>query len=80
MTTYVYETIPQSPGESPERFEVRQSMKDAPLTHDPKSGKPVRRVMLGGYGVLMPAARAEPMRECQQTGCCCGQEGCCERN
>ena len=32
MTTYVYETIPQKPGAEPRRFEVRQSMADAPLT------------------------------------------------
>lgn len=52
MTTYVYETIPQKPGDDVVYFEFQQSMKDAPLERHPESGVPVRRVMLGGYGVL----------------------------
>lgn len=36
MTTYVYETVPQKPGAEPRRFEMRQSMTDAPLTAIPK--------------------------------------------
>jgi predicted nucleic acid-binding Zn ribbon protein len=50
MATYVYETIPQKPGEKPRQFEVQQKMSDAPLTHDPETGKPVRRVITGGSG------------------------------
>ena len=45
MTTYVYETIPTKPGETPRRFEIRQSMNDAPLTRVPETGEPVRRVI-----------------------------------
>jgi len=30
MITYLYETIPQHPGEAPEQFTLRQSIKDAP--------------------------------------------------
>ena len=48
MATYVYETIPQKPGEKPRQFEVQQSMKDPALTHCPTTGKPVRRVLVGG--------------------------------
>jgi len=52
MPTYVYETIPQSTEEQPSRFEIKQSMKDAALTRHPESGKPVRRVIIGGTGVM----------------------------
>lgn len=50
MATYVYETIPQKKGQKPRQFEYVQSMKDKPLTHDPESGLPVRRIILGGSG------------------------------
>lgn len=56
MATYVYETIPQTPGATPRRFEVQQSMKDAPLTADPATGEPVRRVITGGYGFVAQRA------------------------
>lgn len=52
MTTYVYEIIPQTAGEKPEHFEFGQNMSDAPLTKHPETGQPVRRVIIGGYGVL----------------------------
>ena len=42
MATYVYETIPQSADEQPERFEVQQSMKDDALTAHPQTGKPIK--------------------------------------
>ena len=74
MTTYVYETIPQHETEKPEYFEVQQSMQDAPLTRHPENGKPIRRVILGGYGVLK--AGAAPMNE-SRGGCGCGPSGCC---
>ncbi|MEQ1862476.1 MAG: zinc ribbon domain-containing protein, partial [Chthoniobacteraceae bacterium] len=50
MATYVYETIPQKKGQKPRRFEIEQKMTDDALTHDPKSGEPVRRVIIGGSG------------------------------
>mgnify|MGYP003353886655 CR=1 FL=1 len=50
MATYIYETVPQKKGDKPRRFEVQQSMKDAPLTHDPETGLPVKRVITGGSG------------------------------
>lgn len=52
MPTYVYETIPRTEDEQPKRFEIRQSMKDDALTHHPDSGQPVRRVPIGGTGVM----------------------------
>lgn len=52
MTTYVYETIPAQPGQKPRYLEVKQSMKDDPLTKHPDTGEPIRRVLLGGFGVL----------------------------
>lgn len=52
MATYIYETIPQIGGEKPKRFELKQSMKDAPLTRHPDTGEPVRRVITGGAGLM----------------------------
>jgi predicted nucleic acid-binding Zn ribbon protein len=48
MATYVYETIPQKRGQKPRRFEIEQKMNEPALTHDPKTGDPVRRVITGG--------------------------------
>ncbi|MBE2212298.1 MAG: zinc ribbon domain-containing protein, partial [Opitutaceae bacterium] len=58
MATYVYETVPTDPTKPRRRFEVKQSMKDAPLTADPETGEPVQRVITGGYG-LMGVSRPE---------------------
>ena len=52
MTTYVYETIPSKSGEKPRYFEIKQGMSDAPLTKHPETGEAIRRVVLGGFGVL----------------------------
>lgn len=60
MTTYVYETIPADPGLTPQRFEVQQSMHDAPLTRHPQTGEPVRRVIAGGYGIIAQKATPPP--------------------
>ena len=53
MATYVYETIPKKPGQKSRRFEYVQKMSDPALTHDPESGLPVRRVIIGGSGNIM---------------------------
>jgi predicted nucleic acid-binding Zn ribbon protein len=66
MPTYVYETL----GSRKRRFEVRQSMKDPALTHDPETGEPVRRVISGGYGIMQKGASAP------STGHSCGGPGC----
>jgi predicted nucleic acid-binding Zn ribbon protein len=52
MTTYVYETITAKAGEKPRYFEIKQNMNAAPLKKHPETGEPIRRVVLGGFGVL----------------------------
>jgi predicted nucleic acid-binding Zn ribbon protein len=52
MPTYIYETIPQFEGDLPKRFEIKQSMKDNALTQHPDNGQPVRRVPIGGTGIM----------------------------
>ena len=56
MATYVYETIPSKPKQAPRRFEVQQKMSDPPLKKDPKTGLPVRRVIVGGSGLVTHGA------------------------
>lgn len=75
MTTYVYETIPQKPGEKPRYFEIKQAMSDQPLTKHPESGEAIRRVVLGGYGVLSSSPKKS--RNGPADGPCCGGSGCC---
>lgn len=75
MATYVYETIPTQPDEAPLRFEVVQSMKEAPLHRHPDTGEPVRRVISGGYGVMRavgakPSVTAPTSPACAP-GCAC---------
>ncbi len=69
MTTYVYETIPRKPGQKPRRFEVAQSMKDAPLTKHPETGEPVKRVIAGGFGFI--AQKSEPPPGPCGSSCAC---------
>lgn len=52
MATYVYETIPQKKGQKVRRFEIEQKMSDDALTHDPETGLPVKRVIIGGSGLI----------------------------
>jgi hypothetical protein len=77
MPTYLYETIPESPGVEPERFEHWQSMIDAALAHHPETGEPVRRLITGGFapmGVRKLKVRAAGGGSCDHTGSgpCCG--------
>jgi hypothetical protein len=74
MATYVYETIPRRAGETPRRFEVVQSMKDAPLTQHPDTGEPVRRVISGGFGFMEkagPKSSPAPVAAPCAPGCAC---------
>jgi hypothetical protein len=48
-------------------------MNDAPLTHHPETGEPLKRIILGGYGVMKPGTAPEP----SGGGSCCGPSGCC---
>jgi predicted nucleic acid-binding Zn ribbon protein len=74
MTTYVYETLPQTPGEKPSYFEIKQSMKDQPLTTHPETGESIRRVILGGFGILSSGKSVK--RQPSSGGGCCGGSGC----
>jgi predicted nucleic acid-binding Zn ribbon protein len=76
MTTYVYETIRQKPGEKPRYFEIKQAMSAKPLTKHPDSGEPIRRVVLGGYGVLS-SSQKKSSAKADTRGGCCGGTGCC---
>lgn len=73
MPIYVYETVP-SGGKLPRRFELKQSMNDAPLTHDPETGDPVRRVISGGYGFYGASAEksSPPAGPCGSQCACFG--------
>jgi hypothetical protein len=73
MTTYVYETIPVKTGEKPRYFEFKQSMNDQPLMKHPETGEPIRRVVLGGFGVL--SSNSTPSGS--HSACGCGPGGCC---
>ncbi len=72
MTTYVYETIPSKAGAKPKYFEIKQSMKDAPLTKHPETGEPIRRVVLGGFGTLSSKGGSD-----SSSGCGCKPGTCC---
>jgi len=74
MPIYVYEVISRKPGEKPEYFEVEQGMLDRPLTKHPESGEPIRRVILGGIGVLSSTGGK---KKADNSGSCCGGLGCC---
>ncbi len=74
MATYVYETVPQRPNEVPVQFEIVQSMKATPLESHPETGQPVRRVVMGGYGLISgrdkSSPAASPVAACSP-GCAC---------
>jgi predicted nucleic acid-binding Zn ribbon protein len=75
MTTYVYETIPTKPGEKPRHFEIKQNMNAKPLTKHPESGEPIRRVVLGGFGVLSSGKSGGDASSADSS--CCGPScGC----
>ena len=57
MPVYVYETSDDGPRKV---FELYQSIKDAALTSDPESGRPVRRVISGG--LEMPRGKTDPVK------------------
>jgi predicted nucleic acid-binding Zn ribbon protein len=74
MTTYVYATIPQHPGEQPRHYEIKQSMKDTPLTQHPETGEAIRRVIRGGFGILGSGKSSQPRPPSR--GGCGGGCGC----
>lgn len=62
MAIYIYETIPANPRRKPRRFEIEQKMSDAPLKKDPKTGEPVRRIIVGGSGLVTHGASILSMK------------------
>lgn len=62
MAIYIYETIPADPKRKPRRFEVEQKMSDPALKTDPKTGEPVRRVIVGGSGLVTHGASILSMK------------------
>lgn len=76
MPTYLYETVPADPRATPRRFELRQAMGEPPLTTDPETGEPVRRVISGGLTTLTKkgdAGSGEPGPGCGPDTCSCGR-------
>jgi len=75
MPIYVYETIPGEAGAGPKYYEIRQSMRDEPLTTHPDTGEPIRRFILGGFGILTSARGGEGRGRAGSgdcgSGCCC---------
>lgn len=71
--TYLYETIPAHADDAVKQYEVQQGMNDQPLTHHPETGEPIRRVILGGWGLLKGSTKLESTNG----GCGCGPSGCC---
>ena len=69
MPTYVYETT--AADKPVQRFEISQSIKDEPLRTHPETGEPVRRVISGGIGVMVPGASAPPRKGSCGSGCGC---------
>lgn len=74
MPTYVYET---TDAKAVRRFEVKQSMRDDALRFDPDSGRPVRRVISGGYGYLEKGKKTDRPAAPSGGGCGSGACSCC---
>jgi len=75
MPIYVYETIPGTAGVKPTYFEIRQGMTDKPLTRHPETGEEIRRVILGGFGILRSGGGGQS-RGGDKSGCCGSGCGC----
>lgn len=76
MAIYVYETVPETEGESVQTYEIRQSMKDAALTRHPDTGERIRRVITGGLGIMTSSKGASAPRPSASGHCCGGGCGC----
>ncbi|MEM7010396.1 MAG: zinc ribbon domain-containing protein [Verrucomicrobiota bacterium] len=70
MPTYVYETIPKDDSEKAERFEISQRIADPTLTEHPDTGKPVRRLIVGGYLATGKGSGSG--------SCCATKSSCCK--
>ncbi|PYK29981.1 MAG: hypothetical protein DME57_08425 [Verrucomicrobia bacterium] len=58
MPTYIYETTDTT--KPLRQFEIKQSVHDAPLCVEPKTGLAVRRIISAGYGVLVRGKHIGP--------------------
>jgi predicted nucleic acid-binding Zn ribbon protein len=58
VPTYLYETT--DPTRPIRQFEVRQAFAEKPLLLDPATGELVRRVITGGYGIVVRGGAAGP--------------------
>jgi predicted nucleic acid-binding Zn ribbon protein len=72
--TYLYETIPARKGDPVKHYEIKQSASEAALTKHPETGEPIRRVILGGWGLMTSKASGG---SASPGGCGCGPSGCC---
>jgi len=70
MPTYVYEIVQE--GGEPRRFEIRQSIHDAPLTHHPETGQRIHRIITGGFGLMKVRSRGSQPQTAHPSGCCPG--------
>jgi len=71
--TYLYETIPAREGDPVKHYEIKQAASEAPLSKHPENGEPIRRVILGGWGVFTGKSTSGA----SSGGCGCGPSGCC---
>ena len=76
MTTNIYDTITARDGDAVRHFEIKQSMRDAALTSHPETGEPIRRVVVGGYGILKSGEPAPRAAAPSGGHSCCGGCGC----
>lgn len=70
MPLYTYETTDQGPRLE---LEIRQSIKEPALTHDPETGRPIHRIITGG--IAMPRGKSDPAkivtaRHSESCACC----------
>jgi hypothetical protein len=78
---YLYETVPHTEGQEVRRYEIKQSIHDATLTHHPETGEPIRRVIVGGMGFITgKSGNSKPVSsKPSHGGCGCGSGGCGHR-
>jgi hypothetical protein len=72
--TYLYEIIPAREGDKVKQYEIKQGANEASLTKHPETGEPIRRVILGGWGLVTSKASSGSS---SRGGCGCGPSGCC---
>ena len=58
VPTYIYETTDQT--QPIRQFEVKQAFAEKPLLLDPATGELVRRVITGGYGIVVRGGAVGP--------------------